>query len=123
VCPPNVTISIKVVDNQGNPISGVNVVLTPPAFTTCLLGPLQSITDSQGLVTFTLPPGTYTATLTKNGVTSTQSITVASSGQMFTLSLNVSPGGMIPGFPLESILAGVMVGVGTLVLLRRRRAR
>jgi hypothetical protein len=62
-------------------------------------------------------------TLTKNGVTSTQSITVVSSGQMFTLSLNVSPGGMIPGFPLESILAGIVVGVGTLVLLRRRRAR
>ncbi|MGP8068746.1 MAG: Loki-CTERM sorting domain-containing protein [Candidatus Bathyarchaeia archaeon] len=122
VCPPNVTISIKVVDNQGNPLSGVNVVLTPPAFTPCLAGPLQSVTDSSGLVTFMLPPGTYTITLTKNGVTSTQPITVVSSGQMFTLPLNVSPGGMIPGFPLESILAGIVVGVGTLVLLRRRRA-
>jgi hypothetical protein len=121
VCPPNVTISIKVVDNQGNPLSGVNVVLTPPAFTPCLPGPLQGVTDSSGLVTFTLPPGTYTVTLTKNGVTSTQSITVTTSGQMFTLPLNVSPGGMIPGFPLESILAGIVVGVGTLVLLRRRR--
>jgi hypothetical protein len=30
---------------------------------------------------------------------------------------------MIPGFPIESILAGIVVGVGTLVLLRRRRAR
>jgi hypothetical protein len=47
---------------------------------------------------------------------------VTTAGQMFTLSLNVSPGGMIPGFPLESILAGIVVGVGTLVLLRRRRA-
>jgi len=122
VCPPNVTISIKVVDNQGNPLSGVNVVLTPPAFTPCLPGPLQGVTDSSGVVTFTLPPGTYTVTLTKNGVTSTQSITVTTAGQMFTLPLNVSPGGMIPGFPLESILAGVIVGVGTLVLLRRRRA-
>jgi hypothetical protein len=84
---------------------------------------VQGVTNSQGLATFTLPPGTYSAALTKNGVTSTQSITVASSGQTFTLTLNVSPGGMIPGFPLESILAGIMVGVGTLVLLRRRRAR
>lgn len=123
VCPPNVTISIKAVDNQGNPLSGVNVVLTPPAFTTCLPGPVQGVTNSQGLVTFTLPPGTYTVTLTKNGVTSTQSITVTTSGQAFTLTLNVSPGGMIPGFPIESILAGIMVGVGTLVLLRRRRSR
>ena len=123
VCPPNVTISIKVVDNQGNPVSGVNVVLTPVAFTPCLPGPVQGVTNSQGLVNFTLPPGTYTVTLTKNGVTSTQSITAVSSGQMFTLTLNVSPGGMIPGFPLESILAGIVVGVGTLVLLRRRRTR
>jgi len=123
VCPPNVTVTIKVVDNQGNPLSGVNVVLTPPAFTPCLPGPLQGVTNSQGLVTFTLPPGTYTVTLTKNGVTSTQSITVTSAGQAFTLTLNVSPGGMIPGFPIESILAGIIVGVGTLVLLRRRRAR
>jgi len=121
VCPPNVTISINVVNSQGNPLSGVNVVLTPVAFTTCLPGAVQGVTNSQGLATFTLPPGTYTVTLTKNGVTSTQSITVASSGQMFTLTLNVSPGGMIPGFPIESILAGIMVGVGTLVLVRRRR--
>jgi hypothetical protein len=123
VCPPNVTISINVVNNQGSPLSGVNVVLTPVAFTPCLTGPMQGVTNSQGLAAFTLPPGAYTVALTKNGVTSTQSITAASAGQTFTLTLNVSPGGMIPGFPIESILAGIMVGVGTLVLLRRRRAR
>jgi photosystem II stability/assembly factor-like uncharacterized protein len=124
VCPPNVTVSIKVVDTQSNPLSGIIVVVTPVTFTPCLPGPLQGVTNSQGLVTFTLPPGTYTVTLSKNGVTSTQSITVTtSSGQMFTLTLNVTPGGMIPGFPVESILAGIVVGVGTLVLLRRRRTR
>jgi hypothetical protein len=42
---------------------------------------------------------------------------------MFTVTLNVSPGGMIPGFPIESILAGIVVGIGTLVLLRRRRVQ
>jgi hypothetical protein len=42
---------------------------------------------------------------------------------VFTLTLNVTPGGLIPGFPVESILAGIIVGIGTLVLLRRRRAR
>ncbi|MGA3108420.1 MAG: carboxypeptidase-like regulatory domain-containing protein [Candidatus Bathyarchaeia archaeon] len=124
VCPSNVTVSIKVVDSQGNPLSGVNVVVTPAAFTTCLPGPLQGVTNSQGLVTFTLPPGTYTVALSKNGVTSTQSITVTTSGgQVFTLTLNVTQGGLIPGFPVESILAGIIVGIGTLVLLRRRRAR
>lgn len=124
VCPPNVTVSIKVVDNQGNPLSGVNVVVTPVAFTPCLPGPLQGVTNSQGLVTFTLPPGTYTVTLSKSGVTSTQTITVTTSGgQTFSLTLNVTPGGMIPGFPIESIVAGIIVGVGTLAVLRRRRAR
>ena len=32
--------------------------------------------------------------------------------------LNVTPGGMIPGFPIESILAGIVVGACTLVILR-----
>ena len=122
VCPPNVTVSIKAVDSQGNPISGVNVVVTPLAFTPCLSSPLQAATNSQGLVTFTLPTGwTYSVALSKGGTTSTQSITPSSTGQVFTLTLNVSPGGLIPGFPLESILAGLMLGVCTLALLRRRR--
>jgi hypothetical protein len=121
VCPPNVTITIKVVDPQGNSISGVNVLLTPPAFTPCLPGPVQGVTNAQGLVTFTLPPGTYTVTLTKGGVSSTQTITISNTGQTFTLTLNITPGGMIPGFPVESILAGVVLGVSALVIMRRRR--
>jgi photosystem II stability/assembly factor-like uncharacterized protein len=120
-CPPNVTITIKAVDNQGNPVSGVNVVLTPASSTPCLSGPVQAVTNSQGIATFTVPPGTYSATLSKGSVTNTQSITIASSGQVFTISLNITPGGLIPGFPLESILAGFVIGIGTLAVLRRRR--
>jgi len=117
-----VTITIKVVDNQGNPVSGADVTLTPAAFTPCLPGPVQGVTNSQGTVTFVVPPGTYSVTISKNGVTSTYTINITGSGQMFTLTLNISQStGLIPGFPLESILAGLMIGVGTLAVLRRRR--
>jgi len=120
-CPPNATVTIKVVDNQGNPVSGADVTLTPASATPCLSGPVQGVTNSQGLVTFTVPPGSYSVTITKNGVTNTYTINITGNGQVFTLTLNITPGGLIPGFPLESILAGLLAGVGTLALLRRRR--
>ena len=119
ICPPNVTISVKVVDSQGNPVSGVNVVVTPTVFT-CLPSALQSVTNSQGIVTFTLPPGTYGVSLSKGGATSTQTISPSSGGQAFTLTLSTQ-GGLIPGFPIESILAGIVLGVTALVLMRRRK--
>jgi hypothetical protein len=120
VCPPNVTISIKAVDNQGNPASGVNVVIAPVA--PCVpTGSQSGVTNSQGLVTFTLPTGVYAVSGSKNGVSATQSVTINSSGQVFTIPLNISPGGLIPGFPIESILTGIVLGLGVLMLLRRRR--
>ena len=122
VCGPNVTVTIKVVDNQGNPVSGATVVVTPTAFTPCVPAPLQGTTNAQGIVTFTLPPGTYSVTVSKNGVSTTQTITVTTSGgQAFTLVLQTTPGGLIPGFPIESIIAGIALGASTLVILRRRR--
>ena len=119
ICPANVTVSIKVVDSQGNPASGVNVVATPTVFT-CLPSPLQGVTNSQGIVTFSLPPGTYGVTLSKGGATSTQTISPSNGGQVFTLTLSTQ-GGLIPGFPIESILAGIIVGTAALVILRRRK--
>jgi hypothetical protein len=119
ICPPNVTVTVKVVDSQGNPVSGVNVVVTPTVFT-CLPSALQSVTNSQGIVTFTLPAGTYGVSLSKGGATSTQTISPSSGGQVFTLTLSTQ-GGLIPGFPIESILAGIVVGVTALVLMRRRK--
>jgi len=119
-CPQNVTISIKVADSQGNPVSNANVVLTPAIITPCLSSPVQGVTNAQGVATFTVPPGTYSAALSKNGASTTQTITVTSSGEVFTLTITTQ-GGLVPGFPLESILAGLVVGVSTLVMLRRRR--
>jgi hypothetical protein len=122
VCGSNVTITIKVADIQGNPVSGANVVVTPTAVTPCLPAPLQGVTNAQGTVTFTLPTGTYSVTVSKNGVSTTQTITVSTSGgQLFTIVLQTTPGGMIPGFPIESIIAGIALGACTLVILRRRR--
>jgi len=119
VCPGNVTISIKAVDSQGNPVSGVNVAVTPIA--PCVpTGSQTGVTNSQGVVTFTLPTGVYAVSASKNGASATQSITVNnSSGQAFTITLNISPG-LIPGFPIESILAGIVLGLAALILLRRR---
>ena len=122
-CGPNVTITIKASDTQGNPISDAIVVVTPASPTPCVPSPLQGTTNAQGTVAFTLPTGTYSVTISKNGVSSSQTITVASNGQAFTIVLQTTPGGMIPGFPLESIMAGIALGACTLVILRRRRSR
>jgi hypothetical protein len=111
VQPANITISIKVVNNQANPVQGVNVTIPS-------LG-LQGLTNSQGLVTFTLPPGTYPVTFSQGSNSATQSISPSSNGQQFTVTLNTGAG--IPGFPVESIIAGVVGGVVAITLLRRRR--
>ena len=68
---------------------------------------------------FSLLPGTYTVTFSLGGNSGTQSISPATGGQTFTVTLNSSPG--IPGFPVESIIAGIVGGVVALMLLRRRR--
>jgi azurin len=122
VCGPNVTITIKVTDAQDNPVSGANVVVTPTTSTQCISGSLSGVTDGTGLVTFTLPIGTYSVSVSKNGVSTTQTITVSTSGQAFTVVLNTTPGGLIPGFPVESILAGLALGLMALAIVRRRRS-
>jgi hypothetical protein len=107
--------TIKVVDYQGNPIQGVNVTIAS-------LG-LQGVTNSQGIVIFNLPPGTYVVTLTKGTYSGAPSINVTVPGQTFTLTL-VQPGfGGIPGFPVESIIAGFAAGLLALGLIGHRRKR
>jgi hypothetical protein len=113
--PTNLTITVKVIDTQGNPVSGVNVAI--PA-----LG-LQDITNSQGMVTFTLQSGTYTVALSKGAAQWTLTINPTSNGQTFTTTVPGPTGGGIPGFPIESILAGLAFGLVTLSVLRRRHRR
>lgn len=111
--PGSMTITIKVVNNQGNSVQGVTVSIPT-------LG-LSAVTDSQGAATFTIPPGTYSINLTQGSTSTTLTITVTTTGQVFTVTFNPSGPGGIPGFPAESILAGAIVGLVTLTVLRRRR--
>jgi hypothetical protein len=109
---PNVTISVKIVDNQGNPVQGVTVAIPSVA--------QQGVTNSQGVVNFTLLPGTYTVNFTRGAISGTQSINPSTNGQVFTITVSSSG---IPGFPVESILAGMASGLLVLMLIRRRRSR
>jgi hypothetical protein len=113
VPPPNVTISVKVVDNQGNPAQGITVSIPS-------LG-VQGVTDAQGIVTFTLPPGAYSITVAKSGSSASSTINPSSSGQTFVLTF--SPGSTgIPGFPVESVLGGLAAGLFILSVVRHRRS-
>jgi photosystem II stability/assembly factor-like uncharacterized protein len=112
--PGNIQITIKVVDNFGNPVQGATVSIPS-------LG-LSAVTNSQGIVTFSVPQGTYVITVTKGTNTATSTISATSNGQMFTITL-AGAGAGIPGFPIESILAGVLLGLGALLMLRRRVRR
>jgi len=114
--PAGVQVSIKLTDNQGNPVSGVNANIPS-------VSGAQGVTNQQGIVTFTLPPGTYTVNLSKGANSETLTINVTSNGQTFTTTAPGSSGGTpgIPGFPVESIIAGIIGGVFALMLLRRRR--
>jgi photosystem II stability/assembly factor-like uncharacterized protein len=110
--PGNVQITIKVVDSVGNAVQGANVTIAS-------LG-LKGLTDSQGTITFTAPLGSYTVNLSKSSSSASPTINVVTTGQTFTLTL---PGGSagIPGFPIESIAAGLFLGMMALILVRRRR--
>jgi len=109
--PTTIQISVKVVDGQGNPVQGATVAVPS-------LG-LSAVTDSSGIVTFNVLPGTYTVTVTRFGTTSTSSISPSSNGQTFTVTL--AGGAGIPGFPIESVVAGLFLGVLALLLARRKR--
>jgi photosystem II stability/assembly factor-like uncharacterized protein len=114
--PTTIQINVKVVDSQGNPVQGATVAIPS-------LG-LSGVTDSNGIVTFNVIPGTYSVTVTRAGTTSTVSISPSSNGQTFTLTLSgggFGPSSGIPGFPVESVAAGLFLGLMALLLARRKR--
>jgi hypothetical protein len=114
--PTTIQINVKVVDSQGNPVQGATVAIPS-------LG-LSGVTDSNGIVTFNVIPGTYSVTVTRAGTTSTVSISPSSNGQTFTLTIaggGFGPSSGIPGFPVESVAAGLFLGLMALVLARRKR--
>ena len=111
--PSNITISIKAVNNQGTVLQGVTVAIPS-------LG-LHNVTNSQGIANFTLPPGIYTVTFSQGSTSTTQTITATSNSQQYTSTPPLNIGTSIPGFPVESIIAGIVGGVIALMLIRRRR--
>jgi hypothetical protein len=62
-------------------------------------------------------------TLITSSVASTFSSLTTTTYVVTTSSTTSVSGGGIPGFPIESIIAGIAFGVLTLSILRRRRAR
>ncbi len=111
--PATVTASVKVVDNQGTPEQGANV-------TVLSLG-LHGLTNAQGIVTFTLPPGTYSVSIAKNGSSTTTTINATGNGQTSVLTFAAGGAG-IPGFPVESVIGGLAAGLFILSVVRHRRS-
>jgi hypothetical protein len=71
-------------------------------------------TDGVGVgdyVTFTTNPSVMLATSFVSGIIP----------QMMTTETTDNQGGGVPGFPIESILAGILAGIGALVIFRRRK--
>jgi len=75
--------------------------------------------------------GTSTTTVVSTVTTSTSAITTSivstfltsTTSTEFVTTTSTVTGGGIPGFPVESIIAGIAVGLATLAMLRRRPSR
>jgi len=113
-----------------------NVVSTlplPPTLSVALrsvfmVAPLDGwIVSDQGLILHYGPesvPGTTTSVTTviqTTTSTSTSATTNSSSTTSSTSTTTSIPPSPVPGFPIESILAGLVGGIATLAVLRRRR--
>ena len=81
---------------------------------TIILVNLSNTRDADGFITASLGSGSYTIT---QAVMETVTLTGISTSS--TASATPSPG--IPGFPVESITIGLVIGLGVLMILRYRR--
>lgn len=117
------TLKITIEDVKNNPLSGVTVSSTsqPNGQST-----LSRTTGSDGLVTFTdVKLGSYTFQaekseyVTKSGSVSAKAEETAE--LTITLEKEAKGGGGIPGFPYESIILGLVVGVILLWIFQRRQ--
>ena len=71
-----------------------------------------------------IPTTTTTTTSLTSTVTTTITGTITTTGTTTTTSTTTTaPGGPVPGFPIESILAGLVAGVAVLAVLRHRPRR
>jgi len=96
-------------------------ISTVPVTVTSTSTTIQSVTSTSTVATTTVSTQ-VTSTLTVSGTTTTY-VSTASETTTVTGTVTIPPGpGPIPGFPLESILAGLVAGATALFVLRRRRA-
>ena len=122
------TLKVTVKDKDGAAISGASVSsTTQPSGQTSLTG----TTGSDGVVTFSnVKPGSYTIQATKSGyIQNTGPITVVSGETAnlgITLQTNTSGGGTttggsggVPGFPIEAIVAGIIL----ILVIRKTKPR
>lgn len=117
------TLDIYVKDDAGNTVSGVDITsISYPDGQVSLDG----TTGSDGSVTFDdVKPGSYTFEASKSGYltgTKTASVTAEAATEVnLTVEKETARGGGIPGFPYESIIAGLVLGALILMMLRRRQ--
>ena len=93
--------------------TAVTSVTTVPVTVTSTTTSTQSVTATSTVTTATV----------STQVTSTQSVSTTATSWVTTTGTStiILPPGPIPGFPMESILAGLVAGAAALLVLRRRR--
>jgi hypothetical protein len=113
-----------------------DVVSTPPVpptmvpmlFSVCMIAPLDGwIVANWGLILHYGPesvPGTTTSMSTVIQTTTSTTITTTTSST-FTTPTSTMPASTwgVPGFPIESVLAGLVAGLAVLTVLRHRPRR
>ncbi len=99
----------------------VPVAASPPS-TILRFAPFGGILTATSTTTVVSTVSTSTTHVATSTTTTSTSILYTSTTTTVTQTATTTPGG-IPGFPVESIIAGITIGLVTLTVLRRRRLR
>jgi outer membrane protein assembly factor BamB len=94
-----------------------------PVVTTTLTSTVSTSTTTTMPVTQTSTVTTATATVSSGTTTQMQTTTQTLTSTVIASTVSVAPPGPVPGFPIESILMGLVGGIVVLTLLGRRRRR
>jgi len=117
---PQSSLKVTVKDSGGNVLSGAAVSSTvQPGGQTAVSG----VTGADGSVTFTgLAVGNYTLKVSKDGYVSGSAQGAVASGAKTELSstLQAQPSSGIPGFPISSVIIGVLLSTALLWLYERK---
>ena len=97
------------------PISATTVTTVPVTVTS------TSTTTQSVTATSTVTTSTVSTQVTSTHTVSTNTTYVSTSWVTTTGTTFIPPPSPVPGFPMESILAGLVAGAATLLVLRRRR--